>query len=763
MLSEAYRGKVVLLTGGTGFLGTALVEKMLRSLPSLGRLYLLVRPSRDKGARERFETDVLGSAAFSRLREELGAEFDERVAEKVRVLEGDVHSDSLDLGSEDLAELSREVDAVVHSAASVVFDAPLDAAVDSNVRGTLGLLALARTWEKKPLFVHVSTSYVAGTKGGLIPEEAPGGDSPNGAPLDPRGEVAYLDGVVREVEEASRERELHKRFDTEARRELGMVGEEDEVRERVEQLRRAWVRERLVERGNERARALGWQDVYTFTKSLAERRVLEERGPLPLVIFRPAIIESSIAEPHPGWIQGSRMADPIIMAFAKGILREFPGDPESLVDIVTVDHVVNALIAAVARGLIDRPESPQVYQFASGERNPIRYRDFYEYVREYFTENPLRDSGGRPVPVPEWSFPGRKKVEWGLAAELRGLKIAGKVVARMPEGHLKTDLRGRTARAEKRARMSLYFSRIYGAYGSMASTFSSARMYELYKSLPEEDRRAFPFDVAQVDWKAWLQDTHLPAITRKPGRKRRPIASEEESGEVAAIFDVDGTLIDSNVVSHYVWLKMRELPVALRPLWAATFAARVPYYWALDKISRAHFNRAFYKNYRGWKPARARKLGEDSFSGYVLKRLYPEAIATLRAHKAAGHRVVLLSGALDFILEPFEDLADDVLTARLEEENGVYTGELSGAPVAGEARARMLASFARRRKLDLSRSYAYADSISDLPMLEAVGIPVVVNPDGRLQKAAKERGWQIKNWSKNGVSGSAPGSLRNGF
>jgi phosphoserine phosphatase len=74
----------------------------------------------------------------------------------------------------------------------------------------------------------------------------------------------------------------------------------------------------------------------------------------------------------------------------------------------------------------------------------------------------------------------------------------------------------------------------------------------------------------------------------------------------------------------------------------------------------------------------------------------------------------------------------------------------------------MLASFARRRKLDLSRSYAYADSISDLPMLEAVGNPVVVNPDGRLQKAAKERGWQIKNWSKNGATWSAPGSPEDG-
>ena len=753
MLDEAYQGKAVLLTGGTGFLGTALVEKMLRSLPSLGRLYLLVRPSREKGAKERFEKDVLGSDAFSRLREELGSSFEERVAEKVHVLEGDVHADSLGLGEEDLAELSREVDAVIHSAASVIFDAPLDAAVDSNVRGTLGLLALAREWEKKPLFMHVSTSYVAGTKKGLVPEEAPDGYSPNDTRLDPKGEVALLDGIVQEVEEASRERDLVRRFTTEARRELGMVGEEAEVAERVEQLRRAWARERLVERGNERARELGWQDVYTFTKSLAERRVLEERGELPLVILRPAIIESSVAEPRPGWIQGSRMADPIIMAFAKGILREFPGDPETIVDLVPVDHVVNAVIAAAAKGITDRPTEPEVYQVASGERNPLRYRDFYEHVREYFLENPLRDSGGRPVPVPEWSFPGRRRVEGKLRAELTGLKVAGRLTSWMPEGHLKTDLRGRVARAEKRARMSFYYSRIYGTYADMNSTFSSARTLELYRSLPEDDRSEFPFDIAGVDWRAWLQETHLPAITSKPGRKRRGRVSEEKAGEVAAIFDVDGTLLASNVVSHYAWLKLRDLPAALRPLWAATLVGRVPYYWALDKISRAHFNRAFYKNYRGWKPARARRLGAESFSGYVLKRLYPEAVETLREHKRAGHRVVLLSGALDFILEPFEDLADDVLTARLEEENGVYTGELSGTPVAGEARARMLASFARRRNVDLSRSYAYADSISDLPMLEAVGIPVAVNPDARLRAAAKEKGWQIKHWrKKNGAA-----------
>ncbi|MEW6637776.1 MAG: fatty acyl-CoA reductase, partial [Actinomycetota bacterium] len=484
MLREAYRGKKVLLTGGTGFLGTALVEKILRSLPELGRLYLLIRRSREKGATERFVKDMLGSAAFRRLREELGEGFEGYVSEKVRVLEGDVHAPGLGLPEGELDELSREADVVIHSAASVVFDAPLDAALDANVRGTLGLLRLARGWEKRPTFVHVSTAYVAGTRKGIIPEEPPDSSSPNGTPLNPEAEVRALEAAIEEVERASRERSLTRRFTEEARRELGMVGGEDEVAQRAEMLRRAWVRERLVEKGNERARELGWHDVYTFTKSLAERLVLRERSETPVVIVRPAIIESSVAEPYPGWIQGSRMADPIIMAFAKGVLREFPGDPNSLVDIVPVDHVVNAILAAAIR----RPAEPEVLHVASGERNPLRYRDLYDHVRDYFVENPLRDSGGRPVSVAEWSFPGRKSVERRLKAELVGLGIAGKIVSRLPEGHMVADARQRIARAEKRARMSLYYSRIYGAYGEMASTFSTKRLKALHDSLAPEDR-----------------------------------------------------------------------------------------------------------------------------------------------------------------------------------------------------------------------------------------------------------------------------------
>ena len=191
-------------------------------------------------------------------------------------------------------------------------------------------------------------------------------------------------------------------------------------------------------------------------------------------------------------------------------------------DIVPVDHVVNAILAAGVR----RPEEPEIFQVASGERNPIRYRDLYDIVRDYFIQNPLRDSSGRPIQVPEWSFPGRRRVEGLLKMELAALKVAGILAARMPEGHMASDARQRIARAEKRARMSLYYSRIYGAYANMTTTFASSRTEALYTALPPEDREEFPFDIADIDWRAWMQGRTCPrsppARAGKSARRRRP-------------------------------------------------------------------------------------------------------------------------------------------------------------------------------------------------------------------------------------------------
>ncbi|HZQ86660.1 MAG TPA: HAD family phosphatase, partial [Acidimicrobiales bacterium] len=136
------------------------------------------------------------------------------------------------------------------------------------------------------------------------------------------------------------------------------------------------------------------------------------------------------------------------------------------------------------------------------------------------------------------------------------------------------------------------------------------------------------------------------------------------------------------------------------------------------------------------------------FSNLLLTKSFPAGIRRVREHKRLGHRTLLITGALDFVLEPFKPLFDDVVCAQLGERNGRLTGELVKAPPTGEARALVMAEYAEAYGLRLEESVAYADSASDLPMLEAVGHPVAVNPEAKLATIARKRGWHVEHWSK---------------
>src|SRR5207248_4225632 len=142
-------------------------------------------------------------------------------------------------------------------------------------------------------------------------------------------------------------------------------------------------KDRLVQLGRARARALGWPDAYAYTKALGERALLETRGEVPLTIVRPSIIESSLVEPMPGWIRGFRMAEPVIISYGRGLLAEFPGLPEGIVDVIPADQVAAAIIAVAAAG--PDPDGPTVYQVASGARNPLRYRQLVDLRSEEHT------------------------------------------------------------------------------------------------------------------------------------------------------------------------------------------------------------------------------------------------------------------------------------------------------------------------------------------------------------------------------------------
>jgi HAD superfamily hydrolase (TIGR01490 family) len=147
----------------------------------------------------------------------------------------------------------------------------------------------------------------------------------------------------------------------------------------------------------------------------------------------------------------------------------------------------------------------------------------------------------------------------------------------------------------------------------------------------------------------------------------------------------------------------------------------------------------------------------ELLSDLILTKAFPAAVRRVREHRALGHRTVLITGALDFVVEPLRPLFDDIVCASLSvRPDGTYSGELTEVPPTGEARAQVLLDFAEAEGIELSESVAYADSSSDLPLLEAVGFPVAVNPETRLAAIARKRGWLVEQWAKSAGGPAKP-------
>ena len=247
----------------------------------------------------------------------------------------------------------------MHSAATVSFDSPLDAAVEINLLGPSRVAAVLRETagdsptKALPHLIAVSTAYVAGGRRGPAPE-ALLSETPFAARVAWRDEVDAARRARSDAEAASRDPKQLARLRSAARAELGAAGV-PLLAERTEKLRADWAEDHMVQLGKARAQAVGWPDVYAFSKALGEWALIEGRGDLPVTVVRPSIIEAALSQPYPGWIRGFRMADPIIISYARGLLREFPGIPEGIIDVIPVDLVVAAILAVAARGPLSKP------------------------------------------------------------------------------------------------------------------------------------------------------------------------------------------------------------------------------------------------------------------------------------------------------------------------------------------------------------------------------------------------------------------------
>ena len=1196
------RGKTLLITGATGFLAKAVVEKILRCAPEVERIYLVVRSRRKKdgttlSAAERVEDEILQSAAFAGLRNMHGNRFAPFMAEKVHAVEGDLTLDHLGLEQDLYRRLSKEVNVVLTCAASVTFDEEIDAALQLNALGARRMMEFARTCGHA-ILVHVSTAYVNGQLKGRIPEVPPRPDwsmaqemGISDVPFDLEKETRDILARTEEIHDASRSAVQQKQFRKTALQQNARPTQRW-LDAQVETFRKRWLKEQLTEEGMRRGQQWGWHDSYTLTKAMGEQLIVKHRGDLPTVIIRPSIVESGLVEPEPGWIEGLKVADPLIDAVSKGRLPDFPGDRDMIVDIIPVDIVVNSMLAAMERTA--REGGISVYHVSTGDRNPIRFQQAFELSYEYFLQYPRLNRHNEPIPIRPWTYP--TLAQFRRRYNLRyvyPLNAALWVLNRFNRiGFLNNWKRRITVLKSAISRM-LYYASIYSPYTSLDCTFETSRTVDLHERLGPDDRRLFNGDVSRIHWKTYFQEIHIPGLKRhvlktdeptptvteeeevaersgfatagddplphldtltdilaksadmygdkaamqmeregewvrysykdvrdlaghmgwqwrsgglQPGDRvllfsenkpewgiacfagmvagavivpvdRRssaqevwriarftsskailcsesgfemlkaseapglevtfwnidnyglpfdvprpsasPVASNEEppawapvqpdapaaimftrgmaaeshgvvlshrnfvsnllslaeilrayrtdhflsllpmsqaleftggflmpfyagatityttsarprslvalmaeseincliaaprifgllhrplrraargpDGEVVspmrllvsgggtlesglyhayrdigltihegyglteaapvvavnpmdrskptsvgialpgvdvrianpdedgkgeivvrgsnvmqgyfenpsatahrirdgwlhtgdigyidrdgylyiadrmerrrgsdkgsdgrpgdgksrsatAFFDVDGTIVDATIVHYYAFYRTWGYSVPRRLLWTLGFLPKIVYYMVLDKISRTRFNQAFYRKYRGFERGECVSRSEHLFNEVLRPRMFTGAVERIREHQQRGERVVLVTGSLDFIMEPLAEYtkADDLIALSMKEENGRLTGEPEGPPIGDEEKARIVRDYAQRRGIDLDRSFAYADSSSDRPMLDLVGHAVVVNPGGKLKKAAEAGGWEVVCWT----------------
>jgi HAD superfamily hydrolase (TIGR01490 family) len=754
VIAESLAGKRIAITGATGFVGTALVERLLRAVPDC-ELVLLVRPGRRSSAAERVRKELLKNDAFDLLRKNLkdtAEDFDSMCARRIVTIAGDVSTDGLGLSPED-AQILASCDVVIHSAAAVSFDSPLDSAVEINLLGPTRIAHALQALGVSPHLVAVSTCYVAGNRRGNAPEKLVS-EGPFDLGLNWRNEVQAARRLRSDAEAASRAPSQLESFRKEARRELGAAGA-PALAAKTEQLRTDWVKDQLVLAGRSRAASVGWPDAYAFTKALGEQALTDEKRNIPVSIVRPSIIESALAEPKPGWIRGFRMAEPVILSYARGMLKEFPGVPEGTIDVIPVDIVVAAIIAVSALGP-DR--APDITQVASGGINPLSYRTLVDNVRDWFTQHPIYDSEGQPIIVPDWNFPGRGRVQTQLKRAQSVTNRAEKTLQSLPLRGTQAKWAAKLEERKGDIERALEYVELYGLYTECEAIYQVDNLMGIWNTLDAKDRDDFCFDPRAVDWPEYIHNIHLPSIVQharvktQPGKTRTDRASRLRANVLSrerhvAAFDLENTLIASNVVESYSWLATRRLNTPERVRYVLQTLKESPQLLAMDRKDRGDFLRYFYRRYEDAPVEQIDEDVRDMMTQLIITKSFPDGLRRVREHRALGHRTVLITGALDFAVAGLKPLFDEIVAAEMSiRPDGTYSGEMKRVPPTGETRAQVLADYCEAEGFNLDECVAYADSTSDLPLLEAVGHPVAVNPETRLAAIARKRGWLVENW-----------------
>ncbi|GFG36354.1 hypothetical protein Cfor_05961 [Coptotermes formosanus] len=325
-LQKFYEGRVVLVTGGSGFLGRVLLLKLLKSCPNIKGIIVFLRKKHGQSCQERL-FQILSSSEFSAVPKESLV--------KVSPIEADIEKEGLGLSSKDREFLlTSRISVVFHIAASVRLNEPLDVAIKTNTLPVLEVTQLCEEMAQIEALVYVSTAYSQCPNSEIKEEVYP-------MPVD-NGQI--FDGKMLDEEIAMK----------------------------------------CTYRKNGQ-----WPNTYTLSKALAEEMIQKINGRLSVAIFRPSIVINAWKEPNPGWINNIQTVTRILRGVYLGRTRVGRFSDGKVADLVPVDMCVNAMIAtAWETATSNHRGQTKVYNFVSGAQNPITWKEYWSICVQKIIENP---------------------------------------------------------------------------------------------------------------------------------------------------------------------------------------------------------------------------------------------------------------------------------------------------------------------------------------------------------------------------------------
>ncbi|CRL00357.1 CLUMA_CG013629, isoform A [Clunio marinus] len=444
VVQNFYEGANIFITGGTGFMGKVLIDKLLRTCPGIENIYLLIRKKKGKDIHTRIE-ELFDDPLFEKLRESVP-----KFRHKIVTVAGDCSIAGLGLSLTDRQTLVSTISIIFHAAATIKFDESLKLAVDINVHGTKDVIQLGKEMKNLKSFIHVSTAY---SNCHLNSVKEKFYDYPIG--------YDHLENIISKLDDRAIE----------------------EITPKI---------------------LCKWPNTYTLTKALAEDLVRNYSGDLPIGVFRPAIVTSTFQEPVVAWIDNLYGPTGVVAGAGSGVLRTMHCNKNINANIVPVDMTVNALIVsaydvATKKGLqnVETNEKPYeipIYNYVSSVQNPLTWGKFTDLNVKHGFKYPFSSAIWYMCFFMHKSFYMNKLYTIFLHI-IPALLIDFIILccAKKPK-LLKT-----YKKIHK-------FANVISFFCTNEWTFTNDNVQSLWLNLSNEDKKLFYFDMQSLDWEEYIKE-----------------------------------------------------------------------------------------------------------------------------------------------------------------------------------------------------------------------------------------------------------------